>query len=345
MSDPAPSSSSAHRIGLLVWGVACYALFFACFLYAIAFIGDFSLVPKTIDSGEPGPLGTALAVNLALLSLFAVQHSVMARPAFKRAWTKIVPEAAERPTYVLASTLALALLFACWQPIAGTVWTVTSPIAAGVLRGLYFSGWILLLYATALIDHFDLFGLRQAWLGFRGRAYTNHPFATPGMYAHVPPSPVRVVGDHLLVDARDERRPPPVRRGRDGVHGRGGVLRGTRPRHALRRRLSPLPGERAEVPAAHPAQAGGRAWLTPPDAESGARANRPGTRGSSGSLRALTGSCASGQWLSPRAARTCARDQRGRDFARLEGTDCVVAAVQDQRGNADLARARRARPT
>ena len=185
MSDPAPSSSSAHRIGLLVWGVTCYALFFACFLYAIAFIGGFALAPKTIDSGEPGPLGTALAVNLALLSLFAVQHSVMARPAFKRAWTKIVPEAAERPTYVLASTLALALLFACWQPIAGTVWTVTSPIAAGVLRGLYFSGWILLLYATALIDHFDLFGLRQAWLGFRGRAYTNHPFATPGMYAHV----------------------------------------------------------------------------------------------------------------------------------------------------------------
>ena len=186
MTDPAsPSSSLARRSGLLVWGVACYALFFACFLYAIAFIGDFSLAPKTIDSGEPGPLGLALAVNLGLLSLFAVQHSVMARPAFKRAWTKIVPEAAERPTYVLASTLALLLLFAYWQPIGGTVWAVTNPAAVLAVRALYFGGWILLLYATALIDHFDLFGLRQAWLGFRGRTYTHHPFATPGMYGHV----------------------------------------------------------------------------------------------------------------------------------------------------------------
>jgi protein-S-isoprenylcysteine O-methyltransferase Ste14 len=186
MSDPTPASASLpSRIGLLAWGVACYGLFFACFLYAIAFVGDFPLVPKTIDSGEPGPLGFALAVNLGLLSLFAVQHSVMARPAFKRAWTRIVPQAAERPTYVLASTLALVLLFAYWQPIAGTVWAVTNPIAAFAIRALYFAGWGLLLYATALIDHFDLFGLRQAWLGFRGRPYTNHPFATPGLYAHV----------------------------------------------------------------------------------------------------------------------------------------------------------------
>jgi len=186
MSDPASTSASpVQRTGLLVWGVACYALFFACFLYAIAFIGDFALVPKTIDSGDPGPLGIALVVNLGLLSLFAVQHSVMARPAFKRAWTKIVPEAAERPTYVLASTLALVLLFVYWQPIGGTVWAVTHPIGAFALRALYFAGWGLLLYATALIDHFDLFGVRQAWLGFRGRAYTHHPFATPGLYAHV----------------------------------------------------------------------------------------------------------------------------------------------------------------
>ena len=186
MSDRALSSSSlAHRIGLLVWGVTCYALFFACFLYAIAFIGGFALAPKTIDSGEPGPLGVALAVNLVLLSLFAVQHSVMARPAFKRAWTKIVPEAAERPTYVLASTLALVLLFVFWQPISGTVWAVTNPVAAFALRALYFAGWIMLLYATALIDHFDLFGLRQAWFGFRGEPYAPHPFNTPGLYKHV----------------------------------------------------------------------------------------------------------------------------------------------------------------
>jgi protein-S-isoprenylcysteine O-methyltransferase Ste14 len=179
------STAAPKRFAFLAWGVTCYAVFFACFLYAIAFIGAFPIVPKTIDSGEPGPLGAALAVNLGLLSLFAVQHSGMARPAFKRAWTKIVPEAAERPTYVLLSTLALVALFAFWQPIGGAVWTVTKPTGALLLRALYFAGWILLLYATALIDHFDLFGLRQAWLAFRGRRYTHHPFATPGLYAHV----------------------------------------------------------------------------------------------------------------------------------------------------------------
>jgi hypothetical protein len=121
--------------GLLV-GSPCYALFFACFLYAIAFIGDFALVPEDDRLGRTGPLGLALAVNLGLLSLFAIQHSVMARPAFKRAWTKIVPEAAERPTYVLASTLALALLFACWQPIGSTVWAVTTPPRARAARAL-----------------------------------------------------------------------------------------------------------------------------------------------------------------------------------------------------------------
>jgi methanethiol S-methyltransferase len=173
------------RIGFLAWGVACYALFFACFLYAIAFIGDFAIVPKTIDSGEPGPLGLAFAVDLGLLSLFAVQHSGMARPGFKRVWTRIVPEAAERPTYVLLSTLALVVMFWLWQPIGGAVWSVTQPVAVVALHAAYFAGWALLLYATALIDHFDLFGLRQAWLGFRGRPYTAHPFATPGLYAHV----------------------------------------------------------------------------------------------------------------------------------------------------------------
>ena len=178
-------TSSAARVAFLAWGSFCYAVFFAVFLYAIAFIGDFGVVPKTIDSGEPGPVGLALLVNLGLLSLFAVQHSVMARPGFKRVWTKIVPEPAERATYVLLSSLALVLLFAYWQPIGGTVWKVTSDPAVGAIQAVYFVGWALLLYATALIDHFDLFGLRQAWLAFRGRPYTSHPFATPGMYKHV----------------------------------------------------------------------------------------------------------------------------------------------------------------
>ena len=175
----------AKRIALLVWGVACYALFFACFLYAIAFVGNLAIAPKTIDSGDPGPIGLALAVDLGLLSLFAVQHSGMARPAFKRAWKKFVPEAAERPTYVLLSTLALVVVFALWQPIGGVVWAVTNEVGAATLRALYFAGWGMLLYATALIDHFDLFGIRQAWLGFRGRTYAPHPFKTPGLYRHV----------------------------------------------------------------------------------------------------------------------------------------------------------------
>ncbi len=175
----------AKRIAFLVWGVTCYALFFACFLYAIAFIGALEIAPKTIDSGEPGPIGLAIAIDLALLSLFAVQHSGMARPGFKRVWTKIVPEPAERSTYVLLSTLALAVLFALWRPIGGTIWSVTNETGALILRAVYFAGWGMLLYATALIDHFDLFGLRQAWLAFRGRPYTPHPFETPGLYQRV----------------------------------------------------------------------------------------------------------------------------------------------------------------
>jgi len=175
----------AKRIAILIWGVACYALFFACFLYAIAFVGNLAIAPKTIDSGEPGPIGLALAVNLGLLSLFAVQHSGMARPGFKRAWTKVIPDAAERPTYVLVSTLTLVVLFAYWQPIGGEVWSVTNPVGAAALRALYFAGWAMLLYAIALLGHFELFGIRQAWLGFRGRPYAPQPFETPGLYRHM----------------------------------------------------------------------------------------------------------------------------------------------------------------
>jgi protein-S-isoprenylcysteine O-methyltransferase Ste14 len=175
----------ATRVAFLAWGTLCYAAFFAVFLYAIAFVGDFGIAPRTIGSGEPGPLALALAIDLGLLSLFALQHSLMARPGFKRVWTKIVPEPAERPTYVLLSSLALALLFAFWQPIGGTVWEIASPVGAAFVHTLYFAGWAMLLYSTALIDHFDLFGLRQAWLAFRGRPYTSHPFKTPGLYKHV----------------------------------------------------------------------------------------------------------------------------------------------------------------
>ena len=181
-TSPDASRPPLQRGAFLVWGVLCYGLFLACFLYAVAFLGNLPLVPKTIDSGPAGPLAYALFVNLALLSLFAVQHSGMARPGFKRAWTRLVPEPAERPTYVLLSTLALILLFALWQPIPGTVWAVSDPVGRALLHALYAGGWLLLLYATAQIDHFDLFGLRQAWLAFRGRPYAHHPFQTPGLY-------------------------------------------------------------------------------------------------------------------------------------------------------------------
>jgi protein-S-isoprenylcysteine O-methyltransferase Ste14 len=173
------------RVLIFAYGVVCYALFLAVFLYSIAFIGNFGVVPTTLDSPRPGPIGTALAVDLALLSLFALQHSGMARPGFKRVFTRIVPEAAERSTYVLLSSICLALLYAFWQPIGGTVWEVTSPGARLALWALYFAGWGLVLYATFLIDHFDLFGLRQVWLALRGRPSMHDPFRTPSLYRHV----------------------------------------------------------------------------------------------------------------------------------------------------------------
>jgi protein-S-isoprenylcysteine O-methyltransferase Ste14 len=167
-----------------VYGVACYLAFFATFLYAIGFIGNF-WVPKSMDSGPQMPLSSALAINLALLGLFAVQHSVMARPWFKAAWTKIVPEPVERSTYVLFSSLALILLFWKWQPLGGVVWSVDGMAERLALNTLYALGWITILVATFLINHFDLFGLRQVWLYLVGKPYTGLPFATPGLYRYV----------------------------------------------------------------------------------------------------------------------------------------------------------------
>src|SRR5690606_27357265 len=139
----------------------------------------------TID-GEPGlPFGRALAIDLLLLGLFAVQHSVMARPAFKRRWTRIVPQSAERSTYVLLSSLALIVLFAFWQPLGGVVWSVESPLGQAVLYALFALGWATVLVSTFLINHFDLFGLRQVWLQLIGRPYTSLEFGTPFFYRYV----------------------------------------------------------------------------------------------------------------------------------------------------------------
>jgi protein-S-isoprenylcysteine O-methyltransferase Ste14 len=169
------------RITAFVYGVACYLAFFATFLYAVGFIGNFA-VPKSIDSGRQLPLIQALAINVALLGLFAVQHSVMARQWFKSAWTRIVPAPVERSTYVLFSSLALLVLFWKWQPIGGVLWSVESASGRLAIQTLYGFGWVTVLVATFLINHFDLFGLRQVWLYLCGRPYSSLKFRTPGLY-------------------------------------------------------------------------------------------------------------------------------------------------------------------
>jgi protein-S-isoprenylcysteine O-methyltransferase Ste14 len=168
------------RIAMFAYGVASYLVFLGTFLYAVGFIGGFG-VPTRLDGEREGALGAALAVNAGLLALFAVQHSVMARRWFKDWWTRLVPRPVERATYVLFSSLALLLLFAAWRPMGGTIWSASGPVRVA-LYGLFAFGWALLLYCTFLINHFDLFGLRQVWLALQGREYTPVPFATPGPY-------------------------------------------------------------------------------------------------------------------------------------------------------------------
>lgn len=165
----------------LVYGVICYVVFWISLLYLIGFVGDF-LVPRSIDAGPETPLGRALLRNAALLGLFAVQHSVMAREGFKRRWTRVVPPALERSTYVLLSSLLLLLLCWKWVPIPGVVWEVGQP-AAALLWALYGAGWLIVLVSGATIDHLDLLGLRQAWLHFRGRAHAPPAFTVRGLYA------------------------------------------------------------------------------------------------------------------------------------------------------------------
>jgi protein-S-isoprenylcysteine O-methyltransferase Ste14 len=172
------------RIFAFLYGVVSYAIFFGTFLYAIGFIGNI-FVPKSIDSGALDPLGRSLLINAALLGLFAVQHSVMARQGFKKLWTKIVPVPVERSTYVLLSSLCLILLFWQWRPLGGVIWDVQAPAARGILYGFYALGWLLVLVATFLINHFDLFGLRQVWLYLRKKEYTPLKFGTPFLYRYV----------------------------------------------------------------------------------------------------------------------------------------------------------------
>lgn len=167
-----------------MYGVFCYAVFLASFLYAIAFIGDF-VVPKTIDSGPGVAMPEALAINLALLGFFAVQHSVMARQGFKAVWTRMVPRVVERSTYVLSSSLLLALICWKWQAIPTVVWDIGSPVLRMLMLALFALGWLILLLSTFMINHFDLFGLRQVYLRLRGLDYTPLSFSERALYRFV----------------------------------------------------------------------------------------------------------------------------------------------------------------
>jgi methanethiol S-methyltransferase len=174
------------RVVAFLYGIVAYLIFFVTFLYAIGFVEDL-VVPITIDgtAAAPTPLGEALIVNLVLMSIFAVQHSVMARPQFKRWWTQFVPASVERATYVLLASLALALLIWQWQPMSAIVWQVANPQLAAAVTGLSFIGWLIVLTSTFLINHFELFGLHQVANNLSGRPMPVARFRTPLFYRFV----------------------------------------------------------------------------------------------------------------------------------------------------------------
>lgn len=168
----------------LLYGVGCHLLFLGTFAYMAAFVGNLP-VPKTIDTPTDTSLAAAIGINLLLIGLFAVQHSVMARPGFKRLWTKGVPRPIERSTYVLLTCVVTVVLMWQWRSIDLVVWNVETPMLRAGLWGLFAIGWLMVPAVSLLIDHFDLFGTRQVWLYFRGREYTPLPFRAPGIYQHV----------------------------------------------------------------------------------------------------------------------------------------------------------------
>lgn len=170
-----------NRVLVSLYGVVSYIVFFLSFLYAIGFLGGF-VVPKSINSGEPGPIVFSLLINVVLLSLFAIQHSVMARPIFKKWFTRLIPEAIERSTYVLLSSLLLFLLFGLWQPMPDVIWSIESSIGKTIMMGIFCLGWIVVLLSTFMINHFDLFGLRQIYINYKGQEYRHLEFRVVGLY-------------------------------------------------------------------------------------------------------------------------------------------------------------------
>lgn len=172
------------RLTFFLYGIICYLIFFATFLYAIGFVGNL-IVPKAIDYGFQGGTSAALIVDLLLLFLFAIQHSVMARQGFKKWWTKIVPKQIERSTYVLFSSLVLILLFYFWRPMTGTIWNASETLLTPVLITIYFLGWFIVLTGTFLINHFNLFGLQQVYHNLKNREIPHPKFVTPLYYKFV----------------------------------------------------------------------------------------------------------------------------------------------------------------
>jgi len=173
------------RLLIFAFAIAAYLLFFATFLYLVAFVGDLPWVPVTVDRGPASPLAVALVVDTVLIALFGIQHSVMARPSFKRHWTRIVGTVAERSAYVVASSLVLVVLVAGWRPIPGELWHIRAPWAEWTMWGFFALGWLVVLVSTFLISHFELLGLSQAWLNLKQREAQAPRFRTPLLYKSV----------------------------------------------------------------------------------------------------------------------------------------------------------------
>jgi len=173
-----------RRIAFFAYGLVAYVMFLVTFAYAAGFVGNV-VVPRTIDGTPEVPLGKAILINLGLLTVFAVQHSVMARPAFKRWWTRFVPKVIERSTYVLASNLALIVLFVFWEPMGGVIWNLENGVARGVMIAICATGWLTIVGSTFLLNHFELFGLQQVWFYLRGGESQPPKFRTPLLYKRV----------------------------------------------------------------------------------------------------------------------------------------------------------------